>query len=220
MKDIKSQFRALVSELDQNPNVVLLDYQEYLPATDQEIETVEAELEFLLPSSIKHFYQTTNGLRLSWIHKEDEFYDADQHAAMTLPADLNLLVSDQFPDYKCDSKHESASISIKSLADVFLEEFHMNPYLKEEACYVFDAFSVIHGAAISFPKSKQSPVVSFNADHYTYFDNYQNSMSFAEYLDYLILIKGVKGLRYRPQDAKLLDPNLGSWPSEFYYCEY
>lgn len=220
MKDIKAQFRALVHELGQNPHVVLLAYQEYLPTTQDEFDQVEAELGFSLPEEIKHFYQTTNGLRLSWVHKQDEFYDAENHHPMQLPADLNLLVSGQLPIFDCDSKHETASISIKRLSDVFLEEFPMNSYLLEDKCYVFDAFSMIHGAAISFPESEKQPVVSFNGDHYTHFDDYEKSMPFGEYLDHLILIKGVKGLRIDQDQIPLLDANLAIWPEAFYYCEF
>ncbi|MGH1336101.1 MAG: hypothetical protein ACRBFS_08235 [Aureispira sp.] len=58
--------------------------------------------------------------------------------------------------------------------------------------------------------------MSFNNDYYTHFDDYERSISFTEYLDFLIQFKGIKILRKNQDAIKFLDEDLKHWPEEFY----
>lgn len=215
-------FRQLARQLEDNPHLVLLNYQEFEGIAPEApfIKEIEEAIGFNIPTSILDFYTASNGLRLSWVHKEDDFYDQYQHQPYALPKDFETIKKEAFNTEDVASYHESGSINIRSIADVFMEDIPMNEYLCEEGFYVFDSFSGIHGAAISFPKSKDAPIVSFNSDYYTHFDDYDGSMPFTAYLEFLIQSKGVKTLRKNQQHKALLEEDLSTWPEEFYFCEY
>lgn len=215
-------FRTLVHQLHNNPNVVLLDYQEFegIDPTSAAVAEIEESIGFKIPSDILDFYAASNGLRLSWMHKQDGFYEEEDHIPYDLPNDLDQVSREAANMNDLASQHESGSINIRCLYNVFMSDFTMNEELREEGFYVFDSFSYIHGAAISFPKSKDQPIISFNGDHYTHFNDYENALSFSDYLKFLIQCKGVKTLRNHQQKINLLKEDLTTWSDEFYFSEY
>lgn len=222
MNSYLPKFRSLMFELQEHKNIVLLDYKEFegIKLDSYSIYEIEEIIGFKIPPTVLDFYAESDGLRMSWVHKEDPFYDPYMHVPYEPPQDLNLLKKGECNMSEMEGNHESGSINIRCLYDVFMSDFPVNPDLCDDGFYVFDSFSMIHGAAISFPNSKEEPIVSFNTDYYTHFDDYSNAMHFTQYLDFLIKSKGIKTLRANQDKIALLNQGLDHWPDSFYYCEY
>jgi len=238
MNNYLISFRKLAKELYENPNVVLLEYKEFQPITEEKIKKVESKLGFKLPENIASFYKISNGLRLSWIHKKDKFYDEDEHYPFDptdffdtneFPNDLTnnelfRLPASRRIDFSPASQHESGSIHICALEDVFTEPFEMNEELIDEGKFVFDAPSSIKGAAIYFDKNNEANIVLCE-DHYADFetDIKDMTMSFDEYINLLIETKGIKSFRANKKEIKklkkILTPEIKIWPKDFYYSE-
>ncbi len=219
------KFRNLAKELSQNENVILLWYHEHTPISNDKINEIEEEIGFKIPKDILDFYQQTNGLRISWIHKQDPRFGEDYHIPLEKETLENLDAQYDFsPDYTTISRHESGCINILALEDIFTKPFEMNEDLITEGKYVFDAFSMIFGAAIYFPIDKNSPKIIFDSDYYCAFDDINKEMGFNEYLEFLVKTKGIKCFRTQKNEIdelfQVLDPELKNWPEEFYYYEY
>jgi len=226
MKNLLEKFRALAKEIDAHPKLVLLSYQEFKPISDTEINDLEADIDLKIAKDIKDFYQLTNGIKLAWIHIEEEYFNSEEHIPFILTDDFSIIQSQKAPQFDVISHKYGGSIDIKGILEVFQDEFPINPYAIEDAYYIFDSFSNAYGAAISFPDSKEIPVVTVSGD-YEYFGLYNNSMSFLEYLDFTIETKALKITRQYLSNNTNREKNLNifrnkgidSWPKEFVWYE-
>lgn len=226
MKELLQKFRTLAVEIENHPKLVLLSYQEFKPISDAQIMDLENDIELEIPKEVKEFYKLTNGLELSWIHIDDLDYNSEKYKPFMLSADFSAIQSSKSPEYDVISHKYGGSIDIKGIVEVFQNEFPCNPYAIEEGCYIFDSFSNAYGAAISFPRNKNEAVVTVSGD-YEYFKNYDNSMPFLQYLEFIIETKGLKVAREylgnnvnRSKNLSIFRTNgIDKWPKEFTWYE-
>jgi hypothetical protein len=222
MKNFLEKFRTLAKEISNHPKLVLLDYQEFKPISDAEFNDLENDIGFKISKELKQFYQLTNGIKLTWIHIDDYYFNSEKHTPFILADDLSIIQSSQAPEFNVTSHEYGGVIDIKGILEVFQDEFPNNPYAIEDACYVFDTFSNAYGAAISFPDSKEHAIITVSGD-YEYFGSYNNSMPFLQYLDFILETKGLKIAREYLSDninrEKYLNifrnKGIDEWPKEF-----
>lgn len=79
MKNYLNEFNAMVEEIKNHQELVLLNTHVCPPVTQAEIDEVQEELGFQLEPSILDFYKQANGLSLRWIHKENPNYEPEEY---------------------------------------------------------------------------------------------------------------------------------------------
>lgn len=226
MKELLVKFRDLAKEIANHPKFILLDYQEFKPISSAEFDDLEENIGFKIAEELKQFYQLTNGIKLSWIHLEDSYFNSEKHIPVFLPNDYSRIQSNQAPEFNVIDHKYGGSIDIKGIIEVFQNEFPGNPYAIGDGYYIFDSFSNAYGAAISFPDSKNCPIVTVSSD-YEYFGSYNNSLTFQQYLDFILETKGLKATRVylsnhtnRAKDLSLYKARgIDEWPDEFAWYE-
>lgn len=213
-------FREMVTEVHNHPKTIVLEYKEYEPATPKLIDTVELQIGFKIPTSIRNFYSQTNGLVFKWIHTDDELFNKEEH----IKCDIDLGFSKRkrnAPGYGPDGEKISGCVNIMGIEDVFMEECSDFEWLYDKTrtyykpLYLFDVFSYIHGAAIHFPKNHESANVIFDFDHYAGFDD-NHHMTFEDYMAFLIKSKCLKRGRALTFDGNDFNGfNLDRWDENY-----
>ncbi|MGF1488882.1 MAG: hypothetical protein ACFBSE_17495 [Prochloraceae cyanobacterium] len=79
MEEYFSRFLEMVEELKSSPYVQVLNFELFEAVEPKVITRVEEILRCNLDTSIKDFYQISNGLQLKWIHKKNPEFDSEEH---------------------------------------------------------------------------------------------------------------------------------------------
>ena len=87
------EFKKMVDELSQHPEIIVTDFVINPPATEEEIKF--AEKKFKLTSDMLDFYKSANGVKLSWELKDTEGTED------TVMGNMELLpIQEVFQDWK------------------------------------------------------------------------------------------------------------------------
>jgi hypothetical protein len=146
MKDFLSRFNEMVDGLKAHPNVQVISYHVFDPATEKEIKEVEEFLGRELEQGIKEFYRQCNGIQLRWIRKDSEYFK---------PREFGTFIPGPFTyeDVLDDSMALDGCVNILPIKEVFLtnliERYGRNPFAKDDTIYLIDGISATYREFVS-----------------------------------------------------------------------
>jgi hypothetical protein len=202
MTDFLSRFKAVVTALQQDPQVEVFHFAIAPPRPDA-IQQVESALGHALDPAIVDFYTACDGVQLLWIRKDNKGYEDCQNFIRGYP--FNAFIKNPwFPTWNCGEMDFTPDgiIWIPSITDVFLVN------LAEDYGYDFslDDFhaSLTHGYAgfsvqpfdychysqqlCFLMNGTPNPYLMLAEDHMACLEG--PAISFEDYLEVLLLCKG------------------------------
>ncbi len=195
------RFQKMVEALENDPNVQITHFHTFPPATSEQIKNVESKLGYPLHSSIKSFYQQTNGLQLLWIFKSNEQFDPKIHFRNSKVLDFFHHYADYFP--------EEGSIMILPIEKAFLQDWNDQVYFDfmdndeqqkfanqsyglldfHQRIKPFDCFNKYYDMAFLLDGSNNPPVILGDDHQACYTDSF--CTTFESYLEFILANKGV-----------------------------
>ncbi len=205
MESYLLRFQKMVEELREHPKVQVTHFHTFPPASDQEIEKVEQALGYSLHSSIREFYQQTNGLQLLWIYTLNEQFDSEVHFERKQPLDFYRQYHDYYP--------EDGAVMIQPIHSAFLHDWKEQVYFdfmthEEEEEFLdkkygsldfhqklkpFDAFNKYYDMAFFLDGSSNPPVILGDDHQACYTDS--KVTDFSSYLEFILANKGAVSRR-------------------------
>ncbi|MDJ0624588.1 MAG: SMI1/KNR4 family protein [Desulfocapsaceae bacterium] len=190
----------LVSEISSHPYIETIDVNFGPPASDEIIQSVENELKFDLPDSIKCFYRICNGIRIQWTINEEQLTD-------------NIRKELFEYDYFTDINGPTGLINIQTLEGCFLESGYLEPMFEESELEdeiefkgrsltnydmvkqlkpfdIFDEFNEDQCMAFFIDRIQNNIDVLLLTDYYAGW-NYSRLTDFESYLRFLITVRGL-----------------------------
>jgi uncharacterized protein YjbI with pentapeptide repeats len=163
-----SRFSDMADELRQHSQVELLSFHSFQPVDEGQFDFLEKKYNTTFPKSVRTFYRETNGLQLSWVLKNNEYFSKEEYQPVTeiLPWDF----------FEKTLKFEDGVIILLPL-EIALEK------------NVFDAFSQFYEVIFSL---ENFDLTLSEDDHFS--DEFLTT-DFESYLEFLIAGKGLVSRR-------------------------
>ena len=193
MEDYFIQFLEMVEELKSKPYIQILNFELFNGASAYDIAMVEEAIGCELDSSIKEFYQISNGLQLKWIHKNNPSYDPKKH----------FYEEGCFEDPLEWYGPEDGCINIESV-ETFLEDWDSIVWFDEDEGYTIEFDKVLYDSLDFFKSIKpldifsksqsmvyfarqgiSNPKVLLAIDHFADLE-YSRTTNFKSYLQFIL----------------------------------
>ncbi|MBD2767980.1 SMI1/KNR4 family protein [Hymenobacter sp. BT664] len=195
------RFTEMVGALQTQPEVQLLTFCTFPPASEDQLLAIEQALGFPLDEAIKDFYRQTNGLQLRWIMKANPKFDSEAHQFQDAPEDWTYAAYDYWPDdgsvflWPIDKVlyyDWKDFIYFDGMNNIDKERFAGKTYgllSFKEKIKPFDFFSKYENMSFFLDGTSNPPVIMGTDNQAVYTDSVVTN--FTSYLEFLLYTKGI-----------------------------
>ena len=93
------KINKFVENLKSNPNIELLQFETFTPATEEQLKQANKKLGTNLGDDVTDFFKETNGLKLIYVFKDNEYYNDLVKLEKEIKKDWFYLYKNDYPRF-------------------------------------------------------------------------------------------------------------------------